>query len=544
VSLRVYRTFVGAGLALVVVYLALPRGGDAQNWLYDAFGFAAAAAIVAGARWNRPETTVPWLLFAAGNACFAAGDVIGTALGDPAIPSAADWVYLAGYPLLASGLVLLLVRTGGHHRFAVLVDAVVVSCAFALVQWAFIVDKIVDGPGSAAERAVSSAYPSMDVLLLAALAGFFATAAWRTPSFQLLVAAVVPLLVADEIYGLTAGSYASGGFLDAGWLLSYVFWGAAALHPSMRELTRPQPRTNQWRLHPLRIAVLLGALLTPPTVLLIQDLRGAPLVVPAIVITSAMIGVLVVGRLVGILHALERVRVRLVEADRVKDEFVALISHDLRTPLTSVMGYIELALDEDFEPPLDPERRSYLEVVSRSSQRLLRLVDDLLFVARLQAGRLDLTPTVLDLRELAEQASFEAQRRAEAKGVELVFVADGPVQISADKGRMFQLLDNLVSNAIKFTPQGGRVEVAVSANGDAVLEVRDTGVGFTDEEAARVFDRFFRTDAAVEGQVQGTGLGLFIAQAITEAHGGRITASPREGGGAVFRIVLPRVRTA
>jgi signal transduction histidine kinase len=544
VSVRVYRSFVGAGVALIVVYLVLPRGGDAQNWLYDAFGFAAAAAIVAGVHWNRPEARLPWFLFAAGNACFAAGDVIGTALDDPAIPSAADWVYLAGYPLLASGLVLLLVKAGGHHRIAVIVEAVVVSCAFALVQWAFIVDQIVNGTGSTAERAVSAAYPSMDILLLAALAGFFATAAWRTPSFLLLVAAIVPQLVADEIYGLASSSYTSGGFLDAGWLLSYVFWGAAALHPSMRELTRPRAQANQWRLHPLRIAVLLAALLTPPTVLLIQDARGAPLVVPAIVITSAIISVLVVGRLVGILRALERIRVRLVEADRVKDEFVALISHDLRTPLTSVMGYIELALDEDLEPPLDPERRSYLEVVSRSSHRLLRLVDDLLFVARLQAGRLDLTPTVLDLRELAQQAAVEARRRAEAKGVELVFVADGPVQISADKGRIFQLLDNLVSNAIKFTPEGGRVEVAVSANGGAVLEVRDTGVGFTEEEAARIFDRFFRTDAAVEGQVQGTGLGLFIAQAITEAHGGRITAAPREGGGAVFRIVLPRVRTA
>jgi signal transduction histidine kinase len=224
----------------------------------------------------------------------------------------------------------------------------------------------------------------------------------------------------------------------------------------------------------------------------------------------------------------------------VKDEFVALISHDLRTPLTSVMGYIELALEDDIEPPLDPERRGYLEIVSRSSQRLLRLVDDLLFVARLQAGRLDLAPTVLDLRELAQQAAQEAQRRAEAKGIDLVFEGERPVRVDVDKGRMFQLLDNLVSNAIKFTPHGGRVEVAVSANGEAVLEVRDTGIGFTEDEASHVFDRFFRTETAVEGQVPGTGLGLFIAQAITEAHGGRISAAPRAGGGAVFRIVLPR----
>jgi signal transduction histidine kinase len=104
---------------------------------------------------------------------------------------------------------------------------------------------------------------------------------------------------------------------------------------------------------------------------------------------------------------------------------------------------------------------------------------------------------------------------------------------------MFQLLDNLVSNALKFTPQGGRVEVHVERNGAAVLEVRDTGVGLSPDEAARVFERFFRADNAVEGQVPGTGLGLFIAQAIAEAHGGTISARSREGGGAVFRIELP-----
>ena len=535
---RVATAFLAAGVVLSGVYFLIPKGTP-QSVLYDTVGIASSLSIGLGVYLNRPGTRIPWLLFGLGNLSFAVADIVFDVNPGATVPSAADWFYLAGYPLIAVGLVYLVVHAGGHHRFAALVEAAIVTVAFALFQWVFVVDRVVDGAGSVSERAVTAAYPSMDVLLLAGLAGFFVTAAWRTPAFLVLVGAVATMLVADEIYGLSPGTYAAGDWVDAGWLLSYVLWAVAALHPSMRVLSRPRERTRQLRVSPVRIVLLIAALLSAPAVLLIQDVRSAPLNVPAVVIAASLMAVLVVLRLVGILRALERIRSRLLEADRMKDEFVALISHDLRTPLTSIMGYTELALDDGIEPKLDDERRGYLEVVSRSSARLLRLVDDLLFVARLQAGRLDLTPLTLDLCEIAKQAVSEERRRAEAKGIELLFVGNGPIPVEADRGRMFQLLDNLVSNAIKFTPEGGRIEVRVSRNGAAVLEVCDTGIGFSAAEASRVFDRFFRADNAIEGQVQGTGLGLFIAKAITEAHGGTIAAAPREGGGAVFRIELP-----
>jgi signal transduction histidine kinase len=152
---------------------------------------------------------------------------------------------------------------------------------------------------------------------------------------------------------------------------------------------------------------------------------------------------------------------------------------------------------------------------------------------------MDLLPARLDLTELARQATQEATARAESKNLTLAVETNGPVPIDADRGRMFQLLDNLISNAIKFTPDGGRVDVRVLRARDAVLEVCDTGIGFSAEEAARVFERFYRTQSAFERQVPGTGLGLFIAHAIADAHRGRISARPREGGGAVFRVELP-----
>lgn len=535
---RAARAFLACGLALACLYPVLPHG-DAQSAAYAIVGIGSSIAIGWGAVRHRPSDRLPWLLFALGNLSFAVADVIFDVLVDPPTPSVADVFYLGGYPLLAAGLVLLVVRAGGLHRMGALADAAIVTVAFTLAQWAFAIDRIVDAGGPPAARIVESAYPLMDVLLLACLAGFFITAAWRTPAFVLLVGSIACMLVADEIYGVAAASYTAGDWLDVGWLVAYVLWGAAALHPSMRELSiareRDQPRTG-----PLRLALLVAALVTAPMLLLVQHVRHVHLDIPAVVIAAVAVSVLVVLRLAGIMRALERTKAQLLEADRLKDEFVALISHDLRTPLTSIMGYTELALDPELEPTLDGERREYLEVVARSSERLVRLVDDLLFVARLQAGRLDLAPARLDLSALAEQAARDAQRQALAKGVEVVFDGRPGVTVEADEVRMLQLLDNLVSNAVKFTPSGGRVEISVAQNGRAVLEVRDTGIGFTSDEAARVFDRFFRTEDAVTGQVPGTGLGLFIAHAITDGHGGTITAAPRLEGGAAFTVELPR----
>jgi signal transduction histidine kinase len=366
------------------------------------------------------------------------------------------------------------------------------------------------------------------------------------------------------VYGIGPSSYRSGDWIDGGWLLSYVLWAVAALHPSMRELSEQQPRRSA-RVSGWRIALLTGALVAAPVLLFVQWLRDARLEIPAVVIAAVAVAVLVMLRLTAILRVAERLRVRerqaradaiaaqvklaahneqLVEADRVKDEFVALISHDLRTPLTSIIGYIELALDEETPAPLDAERQGYLEVVARSSQRLLRLVDDLLFVARLRTGRLELTPAEVDLSEIAAQTVAEMRPRAERQGLTLSLDAPAPVRLEADRGRLFQLLDNVVSNAIKFTPAGGSIELAVGeAAGRVSLEVRDTGIGIGAGEAERVFEQFFRARAAVQGQIQGTGLGLFISRAIVEVHGGSITAAPRDGGGTVFHIELP-VRAA
>ena len=551
--------FVAGGVALILAYFALPTGTPG-NVIYEGLGIASVVAIAAGIRLRRPEAVMPWVLFALANTASLLGDLFFHYRANATSASLGDGFYLTAYPLFAAALLVLLFKAGGHHRFGALAEAGVATFAFALVQWVALMQPVLSGGGSLQARIVSATYPVGDVVLLAGFAGLLVSPAWRKPSFWLLLGAVLSLLGADEAYGLVGSAYTEGSAIDAGWLLSYVLFGAAALHPSMRELSLPR-RSAKLRVSSWRIALLAAAILSPSTILFVQWTRGADMEAPAVFSATVPISILVVWRLTGSVRARERRRVRerdaredavrsrerlaaqnerLREADRVKDEFVALISHDLRTPLTSIIGYTELALEED-DHPLGPERRGYLEVVSRSSERLLHLVDDLLFVARLEAGSgLEIKPMELDLADVAAQAADETRPRAEARGLELRFTGDGPLPLMADRGRLFQLLDNLLANALKFTPAPGVVELRVEAMPEgAALEVSDTGIGLPDGDTERLFERFFRSPQAVNAHIPGTGLGLFIARAIVHAHAGRISAAPRASGGTTFRIELP-----
>ena len=233
---------------------------------------------------------------------------------------------------------------------------------------------------------------------------------------------------------------------------------------------------------------------------------------------------------------------RLHEIDRMKDDFIAAVSHELRTPLTSILGYIDLVLEGE-TGNLTGEQESFLAIVDRNAERLLRLVGDLLFVAQLETGEFALDLGEVDLPAVAAEALEAARPSARDKGLELEFDAEVIPTLRGDRARLGQLLDNLVSNAIKFTPAGGSVAVRVGArNGDAVLEVSDTGIGISAEDQGMLFQRFFRTTAATEQAIQGAGLGLAITKAIVERHGGTIGAESEEGAGTTFRVELPLLR--
>jgi signal transduction histidine kinase len=229
------------------------------------------------------------------------------------------------------------------------------------------------------------------------------------------------------------------------------------------------------------------------------------------------------------------------ELDRMRDAFVATVSHELRTPLTSISGFLEMMLDE--EHALGTSGRQYLDVIRRSTDRLHTLVEDLLLIAQIEAHRIELTRDRVDLADLARATAEAARPSARDKGVEIEVRVDSPPPVHGDLGRLGQVLDNLVSNAVKFTGEGGRVVVSAEADGaNARVTVSDNGIGIPVDEQPQIFSRFFRASTATQRAIPGTGLGLAISRALVEQHGGTISLTSREGEGTEITVSLPGTR--
>jgi signal transduction histidine kinase len=231
---------------------------------------------------------------------------------------------------------------------------------------------------------------------------------------------------------------------------------------------------------------------------------------------------------------------RLRETQRLRDEFVALAGHEMRTPLAAIRGYVELLLDSG---ELTAEQRSFLEIVERRASQMAGLVDNFFDLARLHAGITVLDARPVDLARLAREAADAHRLAAREAGLDLRTDLE-PVTVPGDPGRLRQVLDNLLSNATKYTPSGGSVRVAVrDGAAGAVIEVSDTGIGIPEDQLPHVFDHLFRASTAQDLGIAGTGLGLSITQALVTAHGGRIEVAPEPGGGTRFTVHLPGCRT-
>jgi signal transduction histidine kinase len=234
---------------------------------------------------------------------------------------------------------------------------------------------------------------------------------------------------------------------------------------------------------------------------------------------------------------------RAEELIRLRDEFVATVSHELRTPLTSILGYLEL-IGEDESGARTPEQQAFLEIVQRNAERLVSLVSDLLLVAEARDRKLRLDLGEIELGELATECVAAAKPAADAKDLRLTLIQGPPERLDGDRTRLAQVMDNLISNAIKFTPAGGSVTVETSTrDGSAIVEVSDSGAGISASDQAQLFNPFFRSRSAAAQAIQGTGLGLTITKAIVEAHRGSIGVESALGAGTTFVVQLPAHRT-
>ena len=297
---RAWQGYVAVGLLVTGAAWVLPtvvRAAPMASRIgcYELLSAAAVAAIVLGMWWHRPGVRLPWVLFAGAQLAYFAGDVTfytyQQLLHDARFPAPADGLYLAHYPLFVAGLLLLLRRRSPGRDRDGLLDALIVTTGIGLLAWVFVLGPYVrTAELSLPVRAVSLAYPLMDLLVVAVAARLAMAGGARPPAYWLLLASLTSLLAADGWYALAAlhGSYQTGQLLDAGWLLSYVGWGAAALHPSMRELSEPGTPAAV-RLSPARLAAVALAALVAPAVLFIQTVLGEAIDGPVIAGASALL---------------------------------------------------------------------------------------------------------------------------------------------------------------------------------------------------------------------------------------------------------------
>lgn len=232
---------------------------------------------------------------------------------------------------------------------------------------------------------------------------------------------------------------------------------------------------------------------------------------------------------------------QLRELERVKSDFVSTVSHELRTPITSIIGYLELLADGEVGE-LDPEQRALVQRVDRNSHRLLGLVEDLLRLSRLESSTPCIETVPTDLRLVVGAARDAVERQLASRSLDVtVHLPEHPVEMDVDPAELGRMLGNLLSNALKFTPDGGRVEVRLSADEHAAtMVVADTGMGIPAAEQSRLFTRFYRSTTAIERAIQGTGLGLTIVRHIVTMHGGSIEVESDVDCGTRVTVRLPR----
>jgi signal transduction histidine kinase len=536
---RTWWRYLAVGGLVAVAYYLVPAVGLVPRWaakvgLYNGLGLSSVVGIAVGVLRYRPERPLPWVLFGIGMTSYATADIIFYTYQDllhrDVFPSLADVFYLAAYPFLMAGLLLLIRYRSPGADWASLLDALVVTVGVGVVSWVFLIVPFATAPGlSLSERLVSMAYPISDVLLLATVVRLAIDRGPRPPAFWVLLTGVGGLLVTDTLYSIIqlGGGYHTGSPIDVGWMTWYACWGAAALHPTMRALADPAP-PQEARLAGRRLALLAAASLLAPAIQAVQLARGEHGQDLVMVAASVVLFVLVLLRLNGLAEevaALAGVRKRLLErtVQTREEERIRLAAELHDGPIQRLAGVAYTA---------DLSRRSLARGEAATARRLLASLEDdiraeVVALRRVMTG---LRPPALDQWGLpAALADYSAEFRKRT-GIACTVEANLPVRlVKAHETVLYRVAQEALTNVAKHA-HARTAQVSLRAEqGWVRLRVSDDGVGFATTQSADPLGEQLGRDH----------FGLASMRQQIEMAGGSWRVRSRPGHGTAITATLP-----
>ncbi len=547
---------MGVFAAVVVHAVADSEGVVATVTYLGVLVGASVAAWIGAARAPRQRRLVPCLI-AMGISLGALGDVSWSALdlmGASTNVSIADPPWFASYVVLCAALWVVLVRSriGGRADAGFVIDAVTIVVVSVLVFWSISVDAIVaDHTVTPFVRAVWAAYPIADAVLLALVVRVLMSRSARAALDVSFAVGVCLWLGADVAYLEAPGNAAAQVMMDTAWMVAPVLLARAAWRVcDLKPDASGSSALGGWL---TQLLVAVGPLFVPAALELAADLRGQPnqpLLLFTGTTTLITLAFLRTARLIRsedrAKQDLEVARDAALAASRAKSMFLANMSHEIRTPLTTVLASAEMLEDTS----LDDLQVDLLERMHRSGELLRSLVEGILDFSRIEAGQLKLVSTPFDLHAMVTDAADVHLLRATQGGLRFESSLDPrvPRMVVGDSGRLFQVITNLLDNALKFTHQG-KVSLVVrparaaeegGGTGDVVeFIVADTGIGIREEDLESVFESFSQGDGSTTRRYGGSGLGLAICKELTQLMGGSITLHSRVGAGSTFAIRIP-----
>jgi signal transduction histidine kinase len=447
--------------------------------------------------------------------------------------------------VLCAALWVVLRRSDGDRDAQALVlDAVTIVVLSVLVFWnVSIADIVGDQTLTPTVRAVWAAYPVADAVLLALVARVLMSRRARAHLDVSFALGVGLWLLADVAFLLSVEGPVVV-VMDSAWMVAPVLLARTAWLGAV-PVGHRGPALPNGRM--VQLGIALVPLLAPPALMLVADLDGGSGDLAALVAGAVALTALAIVRTGRLMRSEERAhremqlaRDAALEASHAKSMFLATMSHEIRTPLTMVLGAAELLADT----PLDEEQAMLVARMRRSGDVLAGLVDDVLDFSRIEAGQVDLTPAPVDLAGVVLHLVDVYGPRAERAGIRLDhrMHPEAARSVVADRGRLLQVLGNLLDNATKFTPQGSvRLEVrpGAAAPGTVDLVVSDTGIGITAADLTTVFESFRQVDGSSTRRYGGAGLGLAICRQLVHLMGGELDVTSEPGAGSSFVVRLP-----